>query len=194
MFKLINIWAYCYLLTSVGLTILKAPAPKLENFWAYYTANSVAILTHKLWQNFIYPLWDHTWNMELKFGTHIYTVKDTHWKKFSSLDYGSVWGTGTRATKTYDIFQLPSLENWRVFLSLSTFFKIAHNLIYFPVNFHPTRLSSCLRINNIVFLLHLCINFHRKIKQVKACLKIDILMSGSSLRVKLFLRSHKTEL
>ena len=92
--------------------------------------------------------------MELKFGTHIYTVKDTHWKKFSSLDYGSVRGTGTRATKTYDIFQLPSLENRRVFLSLSTFFKITHNLIYFPVNFHPTRLSSCLRINNIVFLLH----------------------------------------
>ena len=37
-------------------------------------------------------------------------------------------------------------------------------------------------------------NFQRKIKQVKVCLKIDILMSGSSLRVKLFLRSHKTEL
>ena len=25
----------------------------IENFWAYYTANSVAILTHKLWQNSI---------------------------------------------------------------------------------------------------------------------------------------------
>ena len=86
--------------------------------------------------------------MELKFGTHIYTAKDTHWSKFSSLDYGSVRGTGTRVTKTYNIFQLPSLENQRLFLSLSTFFKITHNLIYFPVNFHPTHLSSCLRCNH----------------------------------------------
>ena len=31
-------------------------APKLENFQAYYTVNSVTILTRKLWQNSIYPL------------------------------------------------------------------------------------------------------------------------------------------
>ena len=41
-----------------------------------------------------------------------------------------------------DIFQLPSLENWRLFLSLSTFFKIIHNLIYFPPNYCPFPLSS----------------------------------------------------
>ena len=63
--------------------------------------NSVKVLTHKLWQTFIYPLWDHTWNMELKFGTYIGPKIHTHWRKFSSLDYGSVQGTGIRATKTY---------------------------------------------------------------------------------------------
>ena len=47
-----------------------------------------------------------------------------------------------------DTFQLPSLENQRLFLSLSTFFKITHNLIYFPANFHPTHLSSCSRCNH----------------------------------------------
>ena len=69
-------------------------------YWEYpliesrlYTANSVAILTHKLRQNSIYPLLDHTWNMVLKSGIHIQPKIHTHWRKFSSLDYGSVQGT-----------------------------------------------------------------------------------------------------
>ena len=39
-------------------------------------------------------------------------------------------------TKCYqellELFHLPSLENRRLFLSLSVFFKIIHNLVYFP--------------------------------------------------------------
>ena len=47
-----------------------------------------------------------------------------------------------------DTFHLPSLENRRLYLSLSTFFKIIHNLIYFPSSFHPSPVSSSLRCNH----------------------------------------------
>ena len=50
-----------------------------------------------------------------------------------------------------DILQLPSLENQRLFLSLSTFLKIIHNLIYFPANSHPTPISSSLRCSHDQF-------------------------------------------
>ena len=49
-------------------------------------------------------------------------------------------------TKCYqellELFHLPSLENRRLFLSLSVFFKIIHNLVYFPTIHYPTPLSS----------------------------------------------------
>ena len=48
-----------------------------------------------------------------------------------------------------DIFQLPSLENRRLFLSLSTFFKIIHNIIYFLPNYCPFPLSSSFRCNHL---------------------------------------------
>jgi len=47
-----------------------------------------------------------------------------------------------------DTLDLPSLENRRLYLSLSTFFKIIRNLIYFPSNFHPSPVSSSLRCNH----------------------------------------------
>ncbi len=43
---------------------------------------------------------------------------------------------------------LPSLENRRLFLSLSTFLKIIHNLIYFPPNYCASPLSFSLRCNH----------------------------------------------
>ena len=49
-------------------------------------------------------------------------------------------------TKCYqellELFHLPLLENRRLFLSLSVFFKIIHNLVYFPTIHYPTLLSS----------------------------------------------------
>ena len=49
-------------------------------------------------------------------------------------------------TKCYQellaLFHLPSLENRRLFLSLSVFFKIIHNLVYFPTIHYPIPLSS----------------------------------------------------
>ena len=50
--------------------------------------------------------------------------------------------------KLLDIFQLPSLEKPRLFLSLSTFFKIIHNLIYFLPNYCAFPLSSSFRCNH----------------------------------------------
>ena len=40
------------------------------------------------------------------------------------------------------MFELPSLENRRLYLSLSTFNKIMYNLIYFPPHHLPTPRSS----------------------------------------------------
>ena len=49
-------------------------------------------------------------------------------------------------TKCYqellELFHLPSLENRRLFFSLSVFFKIINNLVYFPTIHYPTPLSS----------------------------------------------------
>ena len=49
-------------------------------------------------------------------------------------------------TKCYEelleLFHLPSLKNRRLFLSLSVFFKIIHNLVYFPTIHYLTPLSS----------------------------------------------------
>ncbi len=58
--------------------------------------------------------------------------------------------------KLLDLFQLPSLENRRLFLSLSTFFKLIHNLIYFPTNHHPTPclLQDIIMHISVAFLLH----------------------------------------
>ena len=81
---------------------------------------------------------------------HPYTAKDTHTlekvQQFGLRICTRHWNSSYQ--DLLDIFQLPSLENRRLFLSLSTFFKIIHNLIYFPVNFHPTPLSSSLRCNH----------------------------------------------
>ena len=141
-----NIWGYCYLLTSIGLTILKAPVPKLQNFWAYYTANSVTILTHKLWQNFIYPLWNHTWNMELKFGTHI-RQRYTHIGESSA-----VW-----ITDLYEVLEFKLLRLTRYLSVTFIFCHCQHFLrlsIIFPVNFHPAPLSSYLsEMNPIVAVI-----------------------------------------
>jgi len=46
---------------SDGLTILKTPAPRLENSWAYLLYHQFGTDPH-FWQNSIYPLWNHTWN------------------------------------------------------------------------------------------------------------------------------------
>jgi len=59
-----------------------------------------------------------------------------------------------------DTFHLPSLENRRLYLSLSTFFKIIHNLIYFPSSFHPSPVSSSLRCNHAH---QYCIPLHTQI-------------------------------
>ena len=40
-----------------------------------------------------------------------------------------------------DMFQLPSLENRRLYLSLSTFYKIIYNLVSFPPHHLPTPYS-----------------------------------------------------
>ena len=78
---------------------------------------------------------------------HPYTAKDTHTlEQFGLRICTSHWNLSYQ--DLLDILQLPSLENRRLFLSLSMFFKIIHNLVYFPVNFHPTPLSSCLRCNH----------------------------------------------
>ena len=94
------------------------------------------------------PLWDHTWNMELKSGTRIRPDTQILEKvqQFGLRICTRHWNSSYQ--DLLDIFQLPSLENWRLFLSLSTFLKIIHNLIYFPVNAHPTPFSSSLRCNH----------------------------------------------
>ena len=145
MFKVINIWAYCYLQTSVGLPILKAPAPRLENFWAYYTANSVAIMTHKTLSipcETTLGIWSSS--LASIYGQDTHTLEKV--QQFGLRNCTRHWNSSYQ--DLLDIFQLPSLENRRLFLSLSTFFKIIHNLIYFPVNSHPTPLSSSLRCNH----------------------------------------------
>ena len=40
------------------------------------------------------------------------------------------------------MFELPSLENRRLYLSLSNFYKIMYNLVYFPPHYLPTLRSS----------------------------------------------------
>ena len=81
---------------------------------------------------------------------HPYTAKDTH--TLEKVQQFGLWICTRHWNSSYqdllDIFQLPSLENQRLFLLLSTFLKIIHDLVYFPVNFHPTPLSSCLRCNH----------------------------------------------
>ena len=82
---------------------------------------------------------------------HPYTAKDTctHIGESSTVWIMDLYeALNSSYQDLLNIFQLPSLENRRLFLSLSTFFKIIHNLIYFPVNFHPTPLSSFLRCNH----------------------------------------------
>ncbi len=83
--------------------------------------------------------------MELEYGILTCLKVQMHWRMYRSLDYGFAQGNGYQ--ELLDLFQLPSLENQRLFLSLSTFFKIIHNLIYFPTNQLPTPLSS-LRYNH----------------------------------------------
>ena len=75
---------------------------------------------------------------------HPYLSKDVNAlekvKKFGLQICSRQW------TKCYqellELFHIPSLENRRLFLSLSVFFKIIHNLVYFPIIHHPTPLSS----------------------------------------------------
>ena len=71
----------------------------------------------QVWHRYIYGQ-RYTLEKVQQFGLRICT---RHW----NLSYQDL----------LDIFQLPSLENRRLFLSLLTFFKITHNLIYFPVIF-----------------------------------------------------------
>ena len=85
------------------------------------------------------------WFTELK---HPYTAKDTQTlekvQQFGLRICTRHWNSSYQ--DLLDIFQLPSLENRRLFLSLSTF--LYHNLIYYPVNGHPTPLSSSLKYNH----------------------------------------------
>ena len=131
-----NIWGYCYLLTSIGLTILKAPVPKLQKLlgllYGQFSNNTDPQVMAKLYLSLVKP--------HLEYGAqvwHPYTAKiHTHWRKFSSLDYGSVWGTGIQATKTYRYLSVTF-----IFCHCQHFLRLS---IIFPVNFHPTPLSSYL--------------------------------------------------
>ena len=52
------------------------------------------------------------------------------WKKYRSLDFE--YAQDKCYQELLELFHLPSLENRRLFLSLFVFFKIIHNLVYFP--------------------------------------------------------------
>ena len=83
---------------------------------------------------------------------HPHLAKDTNAlenvQKFGLRVCSQQWTTSYQ--ELLELFHLPSLENRRLFMSLSTFFKIIHNLVYFPTMYHPTPLSSSPRFGHNV--------------------------------------------
>ena len=75
---------------------------------------------------------------------HPHLVKHTNAienvQKFALRICSRKWNYSYR--ELLDLFQLPTLENRRLFLSLSTFFKIVYNLTFFPPHHLPAHCPS----------------------------------------------------
>ena len=133
MFKLINIWAYCYHIESTCTKARKLLGLLYRQFSNNTTSYGKTLsipceTTLAIWSSSLAP---------------IYRQRYTHIGESSA-----VW-----ITYLYEAleFELPisfSYRHWRIGGFFLSFFKIIHNLIYFPVNFHSTPLSSLLRCNH----------------------------------------------
>ena len=143
-----NTWDCCCPLTSAGLTTLKplVRTKAIRNLWAC----SCCILQQhhaacNLWQtlyfSFVRPRLEYRAQV-----WHPHLAKDTSAlekvQKFGLRICSRNWNASYQ--ELLDTFQLPSLENQGLYLSLSAFFIIIHNLIiiYFLSNFHPFPVSS----------------------------------------------------
>ena len=83
-----------------------------------------------LWSNFIYPKLDHSWNNYGVEVWHPYLSKDTqaleNVQKFALRICSNNWQANYHDLLEH--YNLPTLENRRLYLSLCTFFKIVHKL------------------------------------------------------------------
>ena len=111
-----------------------------------FSANTNSCTLTKLYLSLIRP--------HLEYGAqvwHPYLSKDIqaieNVQKFSLRICSKKWNLSY--WELLDMFQLPSLENRRLYLSLSTFYKIIYNLVSFPphhlqlhVHMHPPDITT----------------------------------------------------
>ena len=81
-------------------------------------------------------VFDHTLNMQCKYGTPTYQRISKRYKNLPSKNYHEPY------ENLLHLFQIPTLRNRRIFLSLCTFYKIINGSISFPSSFIPPP-SSC---------------------------------------------------
>ena len=104
-----------------------------------FSGNTSPEVMAKLYTSLVRPHLEYgaqVWHPHL--AKDIYAVENI--QKFGLRVCSRQWNTTYQ--DLLDLFDLPSLENRRLYMSLSTFFKIIHNLTYFPTMYHPIPLSS----------------------------------------------------
>ena len=105
-----------------------------------FSNNSSSLTMKKLYLSLVRPLLEYgaeVWHPHLS--KDIWALESV--QKFALRVCSKGWTTDYQSL--LDKFQLPSLENRRLFLSLCKFFKIIHKQIYFPPEIVPSYLPLC---------------------------------------------------
>ncbi len=120
--------------TCLGLRTLKTNAHQLGSFWVSCTDVFTNMLMNALYDNYTFPMFAHTWNMQHLSGIRIYERTVTNWRIlriFTCKIAQPKDGTWPWATTKHDWF---TYTGWPKAEPENVLHVIIHDLSYFPPN------------------------------------------------------------
>ena len=123
--SILNTWAYFYQQTSPGQPMLSLYAVRRGNYWDYCTENTINMLSHRSHLEYVSPVW----NPYLQ--KNINTLEEV--QKFALRMCSKQ--RDQAYSQLFQLFNIPTLSECRLYLDLCTMFKVVHDYLNFLLAF-----------------------------------------------------------